>query len=62
VDLVSAAAGDGSNSELEGAAGDVHVLVLHAHRVDAHLLGNKLDAVAAVVQAHDVTQLRHARW
>ena len=38
--------------------GDVHLLVLDADGVDAHLLGHELDAVVVVVQADDVTQLR----
>lgn len=36
---------------------DVHVLVFDTDCVDAHLLGNKLNAVVVVIQTDDVTQL-----
>ena len=45
-----AAAGNLADGELERTAVNVHVLVLDAHRVYAHLLGHEAYAVGAVVQ------------
>lgn len=40
---------------------DVHVLVFDTDGVDAHLLGNKLDAVVVVIQTDNVTEFCHPR-
>ena len=51
--LVRASVLERSDGELEGAAGDVDVVVLDAHRVDPHLAGDEVDRVQAVLQLRD---------
>ena len=40
----------------------MHVLMLDADCVDAHLFGHKLDAVVVVVQSNNVAQFCQTRW